>query len=166
MELEEAKDKFINTWGTLATEWGINRTMAQVHALLLVSCKPLNAEDIMEALQISRGNANMNVRALMDWGLVFKEVRCGERKEYFSAEKDMWKVIKQIIIHRKKKELEPVIKVLEELSNVENTCPESKAFCDRIQDIRLFSIKADNTLDNLIKADSNWFMGTFLKLIK
>ena len=108
----------------------------------------------------------MNVRALMDWGLVFKEVRCGERKEYFSAEKDMWKVIKQIIIHRKKKELEPVIKVLEELSNVENTCPESKAFCDRIQDIRLFSIKADNTLDNLIKADSNWFMGTFLKLIK
>ncbi len=166
MELKEAKDKFINTWGTLATEWGINRTMAQVHALLLVSCKPLNADDIMDELQISRGNANMNIRELMDWGLVFKEVKCGDRKEYFSAEKDMWKVIKQIIIHRKKKGLEPVIKVLDELSVVENSCPESKAFCERIQDIRLFSIKADNTLDSLIKADSNWLVGSFLKMIR
>ena len=64
MELQEGKDKFIQAWGTLGSSWGINRTMAQVHALLLVSNESLSAEDIMTALKISRGNANMNIRAL------------------------------------------------------------------------------------------------------
>ncbi|WP_367890018.1 GbsR/MarR family transcriptional regulator [Polaribacter batillariae] len=82
MELNEAKNKYIQTWGSLATSWGINKTMAQVHALLLVSTKPLSAEDIMKELQISRGNVNMNVRALMDWGIVQKEFVVGERKEF------------------------------------------------------------------------------------
>ena len=70
MTIQEGRDKFIQSWGALGTSWGINRTMAQIHALLLISPEPLCAEEIMEALQISRGNANMNLRALMDWGLV------------------------------------------------------------------------------------------------
>ena len=70
MTLTEGKDKFIQSWGTLGTNWGINRTMAQIHALLLVSPESLSAEGIMKELQISRGNANMNLRALIDWGLV------------------------------------------------------------------------------------------------
>jgi DNA-binding transcriptional regulator GbsR (MarR family) len=77
--------------------------MAQIHALLLLAHEPLSAEDIMEELQISRGNANMNIRALVDWGLVHKELKSGERKEFFVAEKDMWLVVKKIIIQRKKK---------------------------------------------------------------
>src|SRR6188474_963118 len=112
MKLNEAQDKFIQAWGTLGSSWGINRTMAQIHALLLVSPDALSTEEIMEDLNISRGNANMNIRALLDWNLVYKELKPGERREYFSAEKDIWKVATQVIRERRKRELEPVLKVL------------------------------------------------------
>ncbi len=165
MELDEAKQKFIQAWGTLGTNWGINRTMAQVHALLLISSEPLCADDIMEMLKISRGNANMNIRALIDWGLVFKELRAGERREYFVGEKEMWNVVRQIITQRKKKELEPVIKVLADVSEIEGDSPEREAFLTVINDIQKFSQKADKTLDKLIKSDSNWLLSTFMKVI-
>lgn len=166
MELEEAKLKFVQAWGTLGSNWGINRTMAQVHALLLISSAPLSADDIMEQLQISRGNANMNLRALIDWGLVHKELKAGERREYFTAEKDMWTVVRQIIIHRKKKELEPALKVLEEVSQLNGEpSPEQKAFLETIASIQLFAGKADKTLDKLVKSDSNWLITAFMKMI-
>ncbi len=166
MKLKEGKDKFIQSWGALGSSWGINRTMAQIHALLLISPEALSAEDIMEELQISRGNANMNIRALIDWGLVYKELRAGERREFFVAEKDMWTVVKHIIIQRKKKELEPMLKVLDEISSVEDNSKEAEEFVHIIREIKLFSNKADSTLDSLVKADSNWFVGTFMKMIK
>lgn len=103
MTVEEGKEKFIESWGKMASEWGINRTMAQVHALLLISPNPLTADEVMEQLDISRGNANMNLRALMDWELVHKSLKAGERKEYFYAEKDMWIVVKRIITQRRKR---------------------------------------------------------------
>ena len=104
MELKEAKDKFIHTWGTLATQWGINRTMAQIHSLLLLTPKSMNADEIMAELQISRGNVNMNLRDLMDWGLIHKQLLPGERKEYFIAEKVVCKVAKQIAKERRRRE--------------------------------------------------------------
>ena len=166
MDWKEGKEKFIQAWGALGSEWGINRTMAQVHALLMISPQSLSADEIMEDLQISRGNANMNIRALMDWGLVYKELRPGDRKEYFIGEKDMWKVVRQIIINRKKKELEPMLKILDEISGVKEDCEEAQALAKAVNDIKMFSSKADSTLDMLIKADSNWFVGTFMKMIK
>ncbi len=166
MTIEEGKEKFIQSWGALGTSWGINRTMAQIHALLLIHETPLSADEIMEELQISRGNANMNIRALIDWGLVHKELRAGERKEYFVAEKDMWEVIRKIIAQRKKKELEPMLKILDELSEVKGTPQETENFTKVIRDIKLFSSKADSMLDALVKSDANWFVGTFMKMIK
>lgn len=162
MDIHEGKQKFIESWGKMASDWGINRTMAQVHALLLISPEPLTADQVMEDLNISRGNANMNIRALMDWGLVHKQLRPGERKEYFFAEKDMWTVVRQIIINRKKRELEPMLKVLDEVVGIEETCPESESFCNVVRDIRKFSHKANQALDTLIKADANWFTGMLL----
>ena len=167
MEWQEGKDKFLQAWGTLGTSWGINRTMAQIHALMLISPRALSADEVMEELQISRGNANMNIRALMDWGLVYKELRAGDRREYFVAEKDMWKVVRQIILNRKKRELEPILKILDEISGInESESDEAKALTKAVNDIKLFSSKADATLDMLVKADSNWFVGTFMKMIK
>lgn len=165
MELDEAKQRFIQAWGTLGSNWGINRTMAQVHALLLISAEPLCADDIMEKLKISRGNANMNIRALIDWGLVFKELKPGERREYFVGEKDMWNVVRQIITHRKKKELEPVLKVLDDVSDVEGKGDDEEAFLNVIKDIQLFASKADKTLDKLVRSDANWLMKTFMKMM-
>jgi len=166
MELQKGKERFIQSWGAFGSSWGINRTMAQVHALLLVSQESLTAEEIMEELQISRGNANMNVRTLIDWGLVYKDLKPGERKEYFVAEKDMSLVVKKIITERKKKELEPMIKILDEISSVEGVCEESEEFCKVVGDIKLFASKADTMLDKLVKSDSNWLIGTFLKMVK
>ncbi len=166
MDLAEGKARFIQSWGTLGSHWGINRTMAQIHALLLIAEKPLSAQEVIDELDISRGNANMNIRALIDWGLVFKELKPGDRKEYFVAEKDMWEVVKQVIIHRKKKELEPIVKVLNEISGVEGKGEEVEEFKKVIKDIQLFSSKADSTLNSLIKADQHWFVSTFMNMIK
>lgn len=166
MTLVEGKEKFIQSWGALGSSWGVNRTMAQIHALLLIAPEALSADEIMEELKISRGNANMNIRALIDWGLVYKELKAGERKEFFVAEKDIWEVVKCIIAQRKKKELEPMLKVLDEISSVEDESPQAEEFANVVKELKLFSSKADSTLDSLMKADSAWFVGTFMKMIK
>jgi DNA-binding transcriptional regulator GbsR (MarR family) len=166
MEYKEAKDKFLQAWGTLGSDWGISRTMAQIHALLLISPEALCVKDIMDELQISIGNVNLNLRALMDWGLVYKELKPGERKEFFVAEKDMWEVVRKIIVNRKRKELEPVLKVLDEVSAVKGKSAEIAEFQKRVQDIRLFSAKADSLLETLLKSDSEWFVKSFLKMVR
>lgn len=167
MEFLEAKEKFIQTWGTLGSNWGINRTMAQVHALMLISPSPLTTEEIMEELKISRGNANMNIRALMDWGLVFKELKAGERKEFFSAEKDIWKVAKQIIRERKKREIQPVLQTLQELKKVSNSeQSEVKHFTDMLQHIEQVVEKADFAVEKAIQLDENAFVGMLFKLLR
>lgn len=166
MEYKEARDKFLQSWGTLGSQWGINRTMAQIHALLLISPEALTAIEIKDSLQISTGNTNMNLRALMDWGLVYKELKTGHRKDYFVAEKDMWEVVRKIIAQRKRRELEPVVKVLDEVSAVVGDSPEIQAFQKTVQDIRLFSNKADSLLETLLKAEADWFIKSFLKMVK
>lgn len=168
MELDEAKEKFIQAWGTLGSKWGINRTMAQVQALLLVSPEPLSAEDIMSGLNISRGNANMNIRALIDWGVVYKELKPGERKEFFVAEKDVWTIAKQVVMQRRKRELEPVLRVLEEVKDVEKdkSNAEITEFKKVTGDIEKFAVKVDNTFDKMIRADEHWFFGPFMKLMR
>jgi DNA-binding transcriptional regulator GbsR (MarR family) len=168
MKLAEAKEQFINTWGSLGSDWGINRTMAQIHALLLISPEPLSADDVMQQLNISRGNANMNLRELISWGLVSRTIISGERKEFFTAEKDIWKVARLIIKERKKRELEPMVSFLDSVSNVDGdkSDKETKAFIDTIGNIKKFSLQADGYLDTMIKADENWFFGTLLKIFK
>jgi DNA-binding transcriptional regulator GbsR (MarR family) len=168
MNLKEGKAQFIQSWGILGNQWGINRTMAQIHALLLISPEPLSAEDIMEELSVSRGNTNMNVRELMDWDLVYKVTVPGERKEFFSAEKDIWKVATLIMYQRKKRELDPMVKVLNQLGDVDGdkTKPDVKAFMDTVSNIKKFAGQAEKTLDTIIKAEENWFWGSFIKLFK
>ncbi|MEO5674771.1 MAG: MarR family transcriptional regulator [Chitinophagales bacterium] len=168
MKLPEARDKFINAWGRLGSSWGINRTMAQVHAFLLISPEPMSAENIMKELKISRGNANMNLRELINWGLVEKEHVKGERREFFSAEKDIWKVAMQIAKERKKRELEPVKKLLDELEKVEGDKREKnhKAFNEMVAAIQELVSKTDQSIETFIKMDANWFFGTFLKILR
>lgn len=163
MTLDEGKTRFIQAWGALGSDWGINRTMGQIHALLLLASEPLSAQDVMDDLRISLGNANMNLRALIDWGLVYKQHKPGERKDYFIAEKDMWEVMKRIIAQRKKKELEPLSRVLDDVKSVKNDSPEAAEFHKIVEEITDFSGKAENVLDKLVKSDSNWIIGTFLK---
>ncbi|WP_374462227.1 GbsR/MarR family transcriptional regulator [Chryseobacterium taeanense] len=167
MKLSEAKEKYIQTWGTFATNWGINRTMAQVHALLLATGKPMSTDEVMEGLQISRGNANMNLRALMDWGIVRKEFVKGDRKEYFVAEKDVWFLFKQITKERRKREIEPVISFLEELKNIEDKdSEEAKEFIKLMEDFSSVTGKINNIMDLAIKSDDHWLVGKITNLLK
>src|ERR1700753_2349469 len=159
MELAEAKLKFIQAWGKLGSEWGINRTMAQVHALLLITPESLTTEEIMESLSISRGNANMTLRDLMGWGLVEKQLKPGERKEYFYADKNTWNIARQVAKERRKRELEPVLKVLDELSQVDGDVkdPAYKTFHNTVTDINKLAKNVDKTFETMLKAEENWF---------
>lgn len=168
MKLPEAKQQFISSWGAFGTHWGINRTMAQIHALLLVSPDALTQDDIMEELNISRGNTNMNIRELINWGLVERVILSGERKEYFTAEKDIWKVVKQIVKERKKRELEPMMQLLDKLEDVEGDKKDKKVktFVDTVSSIKRLGLQADKTLDVMIKAEENWFVSNLMKIFK
>lgn len=167
MELEQAKKQFINLWGNFGTQWGINRSMAQVHALLLSSTQPLCTEDVMEMLSISRGNANMNLRELMNWNLVYKDSIQGDRKEYFRAEKDVWEIAKRIVRERKRREIEPLIQHLNELSEVEGEdSAEKKEFTQTIENINRLVSRLDSMSNSLMKAEESAFFGMFLKMFK
>jgi len=89
-ELKSAKGRFVESWGQMGGAWGINKTMARMHALLMIADKPLTMDDVMAELAVSRGNASMNLRALVDWGLIRRVSLPRDRKEYFASEKDVW----------------------------------------------------------------------------
>ena len=140
--------------------------MAQIHALLLIAPEPLSAEDVMEQLLISRGNANMNLRDLIDWGLIFRHLKPGERREFFVAEKDIWKVARQVAKERRRREIKPVLEVLAELQLADANTPEAEEFQKVISGIRSVAGFADNTLNAVIRAEENWLMGQFIKVFK
>lgn len=107
--LAEAKDLLVRRWGELGGYWGVNRTMAEIHALLFVSGETLCTDDIMARLHISRGNASMNLRGLVDWGLISRVHRLGDRKEYFAADTDVWHMFETIMRERSRREIEPIV---------------------------------------------------------
>src|SRR5688572_12206044 len=165
MQYNDAKQKFIQAWGTLGSSWGINKAMAQIHALLLLSTEPLSAEEIMEELQMSRGNVNMNLRGLMDWGIVRKEHKVGERKEFFSTGKDVWELAKQVSRERRRREIEPILKVLEEVQNVSGDNKKSVAEFKKVTgDLYDFTHKVDGMIEKFTKSDQTWFYKLLMKL--
>ena len=168
MEFKEAKNKFVQTWGALGSQWGINKTMAQIHALLMVAAEPLSMEDIMEELMISRGNASMNLRALMDWGIVYKEYKAGERREFFTAEKDLDELAVKIAQERSKREIKPALKVLKEVSSSmkDEKSREARHFTEQTTKLYDFVLKADNMLEKATEFKDNWLGRLVMKIMK
>ncbi len=163
-----ARERFIQLWGGLGSEWGINRTMAQIHALLLTSPAPLSAEEVMEALHVSRGSANMNLRELIGWGLISRHVKHGERKEFFVAEKEIWEVARRIAIERRKRELDPMMRCIDELlAMVErDKSDEAKGFKKLLTDIRTLGKRSSAMLDLVLKVDQSSFFKPLLKMFR
>ncbi|WP_420320234.1 GbsR/MarR family transcriptional regulator [Flagellimonas sp.] len=167
MEFIEAKQKFISTWGSLGTLWGINKAMAQIQALLFISPNPLSTEEIMEELQISRGNTSMNVRQLIDWGIVAKELKTGERKEYFSTEKDVHELARIIAKERSRREIQPVIKTLKEISSIKSDGSEaSEELIKQTKALHKMAETADSLLTKTVELKQNWMSNALLKLMK
>ena len=111
-QLRKVQDDFIRKWGEMGQVWGINRTMAEIHALLYVTAMPLCTDDVMDRLHISRGNASMSLRALCDWGIIRRQHRRGERREYFESLSDVWEMFSIIAAERKRREMDPVLETI------------------------------------------------------
>ncbi len=165
MEFETSKEKFISTWGSLGTLWGINKAMAQIQALLFVSPEPLTTEQIMDELKISRGNTSMNVRQLMDWGIVTKVLKSGERKEYYTTEKNVEELARIIAKERSRRELKPVIKTLAEVSAIKvDGSTEQKEFIKQTKALYELASTADSFLNQLANQKQSWLNKKLLKL--
>ncbi|OUU00882.1 MAG: transcriptional regulator [Bacteroidetes bacterium MED-G17] len=163
MELREAKENFIQAWGQLGSNWGVSKAMAQIHALLLISPKPMSTDEIMKELNISRGNANMNVRELLSWGLAYKKFLPGERREYFFAEKDIWDVAKKVGRERKKRELEPVLKMVNEVKDIKGRNKHAQEFRKVSKEVGKFARKTETALDLISRANESTFFKWFMK---
>ncbi len=113
-QLRTVQDLFIGRWGEMGQTWGINRTMAEIHALLYICGIPLCTDDVMERLNISRGNASMSLRALCDWGIIRRLHKRGERREYFESLSDVWEMFSIIAAERKRREMDPVLETIKQ----------------------------------------------------
>ena len=113
VQLAEIREEFVAQWGVMGIQWGINRTMAQIHAFLMISAEPMSTDEVMEALEISRGNAHTNLKDLVGWGLIRIVTKKGERKEFFEAEKGVWEMFRRITVERKRREIDPALAVLQ-----------------------------------------------------
>ncbi|MDG1334407.1 MAG: MarR family transcriptional regulator [Crocinitomicaceae bacterium] len=163
MKFTEAQLEFIQLWGNFGSQWGINKTMAQVHALLLTSDEALSTDEIMETLGISRGGVNTNVRELIVWNLVYKSAKPGDRKEFFVAEKDIWEVAKRITRERQRREIEPLMHHLNRLKNVDEADPQSLNFVKTVGDIERLVGRMSSASDTLMKLEENTFFGTLIR---
>jgi DNA-binding transcriptional regulator GbsR (MarR family) len=164
-QLAAAKDEFISQWGAMGTAWGINRTMAQIHALLMVSTKALTTDEIMDELRISRGNANMSLRELCGWGLIRGIIPKGERKEVFEAEKEVWKIFCIILRERKRREIRPAINVLKDcLERTEAlTGSEATSFARQVKALGDFLEMTDGLLSKVVRSEQSVVLPMALK---
>ncbi len=113
-QLRTSQDLFIRRWGEMGATWGINRTMAEIHALLYITAQPLCTDDVMERLHISRGNASMSLRSLCDWGIIRRLHKRGERREFFESLHDVWEIFSIIATERKRREMDPVLETIKQ----------------------------------------------------
>ena len=167
-ELEAAREEFVSQWGALGKAWGINPTMAQIHALLMTSSEPLSTDQVMEKLRISRGNAHGNLRDLIGWGLIHSVIRPGERKELFEAEKDVWKMFCLVARERRRREIEPGLNLLRRCGERTRSLKgaEATAFHRQIRALREFAEVADKAMDRLSRSEKSAMLPWALKLFK
>jgi DNA-binding transcriptional regulator GbsR (MarR family) len=110
--LSPVQQKFILHWGEMGTRWGVNRTVAQIHALLYISPKPLNADDILETLDVARSNVSASLKELQGWGIVRLVHVLGDKRDHFESMKDVWEMFRVVLDERKKREFDPTMRML------------------------------------------------------
>lgn len=146
LHVKEARALFIQEWSNMATSWGVSRSLGQVHAYLLLAPGSVTYEELKEGLQISQGNANNCIRELLDWGIIRRLAVAGERKEYFVAERDMWKVAQLIAKARKRRELDPLVQAMATFGKLEGPKSEVDHINKLVSSIASVSSVADTAL--------------------
>lgn len=154
--LRDLQERFVLHWGELASAWGINRTMGQIHALLYISPEPLSTDDIIERLRISRGSASMNLRALEDWGVIQRLHFTGDRREYFRSLTDVWELFHTILRERKRREFDPLLKSLQQFLGEtagETADPAVEEFRERLSRLLVVLEQVQVLCDRLLPRD-------------
>jgi DNA-binding transcriptional regulator GbsR (MarR family) len=150
-KLAQAREEFVAQWGALGTQWGINRTMAQIHALLMTSPHPMCTDEVMESLAASRGNAHANLKELVNWGLVRMIVVKGDRRDFYEGEKDVWQIFTIIARERKRREIDPALALLnkcaEETKDLKGA--EAKVFHNQMKQLEEFVSFASKMSDRV-----------------
>ncbi len=145
VKLTPAVERFVLHWGDLGGSWGVNRSVAQIHALLLISETPLTAEDIAATLGLARSNVSNSMRDLLTWNLVRRTPILGDRRDHFEAEGDVWEMVSNIVAMRKERELEPAAEVLRAcLADAQTDPAATKTAIKRLKDLQ----ELVDTLDN------------------
>ena len=147
---DDARRAFIEGWAEMSVAWGVPRSMAEVHALLFVETRPLSAEEIMARLGISRGNASMTVRTLVEWGIVRRSMQAGSRRELYEAEQDVLCLFATVIRVRKQREIDPLLALVSDCRSRAGRDGQD-AFIRKLDDIEMFVHAADRMCGELLR---------------
>ena len=172
MKITPTIQKYILHWGEMGTKWGVNRTVAQIHALLYLAPDPLPAEDIVELLSVARSNVSNSIKELQSWGLVSVEHVLGDRRDYFTAKGDTWEMLMTIMEERKRREIEPTLTLLRQcVIEMENDKATPKEVKQKIETMLTFMTTLTEWFDDIIKLPKSTLQrlmkmgGTIAKLI-
>jgi len=130
-KLSTVQQKFILHWGEMGTKWGINRTVAQIHALLFISAQPLNADEIVATLAVARSNVSNSLKELQGWRIVRRVHVMGDKRDHFESMKDVWEMFRVVLDERKKREIDPTIAMLRDCADAAERDRETDEYTER-----------------------------------
>ena len=155
MQLTPTTEKFVLHWGEMGSKWGVNRTVAQIHALLYLVGKPMNAEEIVDTLGVARSNVSNSIKELQNLNLVQTVHTMGDRRDYFTTNTDVWELAKVIVEERYRRELAPTVTFLDELMQSSEFANESKEVQQRIKDTHGFVDTLSHWATEMLKLSSS-----------
>ena len=162
MNLPPLTQQFVMHFGEMGSRWGVNRTVGQIYALLFVAAKPLNADDVGEALAFSRSNVSMGLKELQSWGLVKLIHLPNDRREYFQAPEDVWAIFRTLAAERRKREIDPTLSMLRDALMEQPSVAEDIHAQARMRQMHEFIERMTDWLDDVQKMDSD----TLVSLMK
>ncbi len=162
MSLSPASERFVLHWGEMGSRWGVNRTVAQIHALLYLSEKPLTADEITETLGVARSNVSNSLKELLSWQLVKIIHVLGDRRDHFETSKDVWALFKLIVAGRKQREIDPTLAMLEALLTSPEMQSESPSTRQRIEETQQFLSILTQWSDEMLRLEPE----TLMKVLK
>ena len=151
MELTDVARQFVVHWGEMGSAWGVNRTVAQIHALLFFHGKPLHAEDIAETLGVARSNVSNSLKELQAWNLIRTSHTLGDRRDYFETSHDVWALFSTIVRERKEREFDPTTRMLKQLVNQPSFEQESPDVKDRVRETLKFMDALGSWSDEMLR---------------
>lgn len=150
------EQRFIELWGDMSSWWGVSRTMAEIHGLLFITSTPHSAEDIQNSLGISRGNVSMNIRTLVEWGLVRRVRKRGDRRDYYESLTDVWEMFTVLASQRKRREIDPIVKTLKQCRTDLDSLESSKKapsghHVERVDELLGFLLTVEKVAEHFFK---------------